>query len=69
MHVTLRLVYVVQNIQLCVKFAWDFLQMESLKVVVQTNHHSKNMMKNAMDYMAMVRVLFLVANKHIIPQT
>jgi hypothetical protein len=60
---------VVQNIQLCVKFAWDFLQMESLKVVVQTNHLSKNTMKNAMNYMEMVRVLFLVVNKHIIPQT
>jgi hypothetical protein len=45
---------VVQNIQLCVKFAWDVLQIENLKVVVQTNHLSKNMMKNAMNYMAMV---------------
>jgi hypothetical protein len=43
------------------------LQMESLKVVVQNNYLSKNMMKNATDYMAMVCVLFPVANKHIIP--
>jgi hypothetical protein len=54
-HALPRWVHVVQNFQACVKFARDFLQMNTKqKVVVQTNHLSKNIMKNATYYMVVV---------------
>ncbi len=61
-HVALGWVHAVRNIQPCVKFAWEFLQMEILKDVVQVNHLSRNIMKNATNYMAIIRVLFLAKN-------
>jgi hypothetical protein len=68
-HVPLGWVHNICNIQPCVKFAWDFLQMEILKDVVQVNHLSKNIMKNAIDYMVVIQVLFLARNTLNIAQT
>jgi uncharacterized protein (UPF0261 family) len=53
-HVPPRWVHAIHSIQPCVKSAWDFLQMKILKDVVQVNHLSRNIMKNAIDYMAII---------------
>lgn len=52
---------------LYVKFAWDYLQMQNLKVVVQASRLYYNIMKNVTNYLVMVQDLFLVVNGFISP--
>jgi hypothetical protein len=48
-NIPLTWVHAVQNLQPCVKFAWDYLKLKNLCVIVQGNHLGRHVMHNATD--------------------
>ncbi len=59
-YVPPRWVHHVRNRHACVKFDWDFHNLESLILVVQSNQMGQNIITNALDYMGVTQILIVV---------